>query len=417
MLKAIELLLTAEIYNRFLELSEDDIPAEFRKVFYSKDGISRPLVVKIDQVSAFLENNSERDLKKLPFIDYNSFTKQLRIISLDIATKWFLQKAGKDAIEKNPVLAYYYQNYNSLDVSYEKAKKANKPRHADKEWLETIVNEMKNSEEFADMLTLVKIYSPEDIKVNFEDVVLNEGQTEEIKKIEIAIEEREYLKRIGLTEIGKLLFIGPPGTGKTTTARALSKKLQLPLLEVRLSMVTSQYLGETSRNIEKIFEIAKKLNPCILFIDEFDYVAKTRTSDEHAAVKRAVNTLLKSIDEISLVEDGVLLIAATNHPHLLDPAVWRRFDKVVEFPLPPESMRRRLFETFLSKIDGEYNIDELVKEADGFSGAEIKLVVREAVLRALMRGEKRILHQDLIWAINEVKNRPNLKLTYNTMIK
>ncbi|HDM60117.1 MAG TPA: ATP-binding protein, partial [Archaeoglobus veneficus] len=166
------------------------------------------------------------------------------------------------------------------------------------------------------------------------------------------------------------------------------------------------------KNIEKVFEIAKRLNPCILFIDEFDYVAKTRTSDEHAAVKRAVNTLLKSIDEINLVEDGVILIAATNHPSLLDPAVWRRFDKIVEFPEPPENVRRRIFELALSKVECDYDIEELVALSDGFTGAEIKLVVREAVLKALLRGDKRISQQDLLNAVEEVKSRLNLKTSY-----
>ena len=99
-------------------------------------------------------------------------------------------------------------------------------------------------------------------------------------------------------------------------------------------MITSQYLGETPKNIDKAFDLAKKLSPCALFIDEFDFVARTRTSEDHGAIKRAVNTLLKAIDEISLVEHGVLLIAATNHPQLLDYAAWRRFDKVLNFPLP-----------------------------------------------------------------------------------
>ena len=155
----------------------------------------------------------------------------------------------------------------------------------------------------------------------------------EIEKIGKAIQNQaSTCGEIGLYEIGKLLFVGPPGTGKTSPARALSRWFGLPIVEVRLSMITSQYLGETSKNIDKVFELAKRLNPCILFIDEFDFVAKTRTSDEHGAIKRAVNTLLKAIDEVSLVENGVLLIAATNHPQLLDYAAWRRFDKVLELP-------------------------------------------------------------------------------------
>ncbi len=129
------------------------------------------------------------------------------------------------------------------------------------------------------------------------DLVLTTDQEDEIQKIVKAIEHREYLADIGLREIGKILFVGPPGTGKTTVSRALAHELGLPFVEVKLSMITSQYLGETAKNVEKTFEVAKRLSPCILFIDEFDSVAKTRRSDEHAALKRAVNTLLKSIDE------------------------------------------------------------------------------------------------------------------------
>ncbi len=408
--KVVELLLTAEIYNRFEELNEDDIPKEIRKLFYGKNGINRPLVVKLDIAKRYAGDNVE-DVKSLPFIDFNDFNKQFKLTSFDLTVKWFL-KRGVDAIKRNPVLAYYYQNYDSVGVSYEEVKRLNKPKHSDREWLKSIISELEKSEETSDMLGLVRLYSPEDIKIEFHEVALDEIQMQEFLKIEVALEKRKFLERIGVTEVGKLLFIGPPGTGKTTTARALSRKLHLPLVEVKLSMITSQFLGETSKNIEKVFEIAKKLNPCILFIDEFDYVAKTRTSDEHAAVKRAVNTLLKSIDEINLVEDGVILIAATNHPSLLDSAVWRRFDKIIEFPQPSEKIRERIFQLALSKVPGNFNVDELVKLTEGFTGAEIKLVVREAVLNSLLRGKEEVEHELLVQAVKNVRERLNLKISY-----
>ena len=407
--KIVELLLTAEIYNRYEDLSEDDIPKEIRKILYNNGGIRRPIVIKENMLREF--NFTERDLKKLPFVDLNKFNKQLKITSFEIAAKW-MAKNGLEFIKKNPVLAYYFENYDSLNVSYAEAKRYNKPRYSDAEWLKSVINELMKDESTAEMLGLVRVSSPEDIDVDFSEVVLEDYQLEEIRKIEVAIEERGWLKEVGLRDVGKLLFIGPPGTGKTTTARALSKKLSLPLLEVKLSMITSQFLGETSKNIEKVFEIAKRLSPCILFIDEFDYVAKTRTSDEHAAVKRAVNTLLKSIDEISLVEHGVLLIAATNHPSLLDSAVWRRFDKIIEFPEPSEVVRKRIFEITLSKIPGSYDIEELVRLTDGFTGAEVKLVVREAVLSALVKGRKELSMDDLKDAVEDVKMRLRLKTSY-----
>jgi len=410
MAKIIELLLTAEIFNRNPSLVEDDIPKEIRKVFYSNGSLTRPLIVKESMLKSYVSYD-EKELRKLPFIDINNFNKQIKITSFELAVKW-LAKNGVELIKKNPVLAYYYESYDSLDVSYIEAKRFSKPRHSDAEWLRNVIEELSKNEDTAEMLSLVRISSPEEIEDSLSSVVLEENQLMEIRKIEVAMEEREWLREIGLKEVGKLLFVGPPGTGKTTTARALSKELSLPLLEVKLSMITSQFLGETSKNIEKVFEIAKRLNPCILFIDEFDYVAKTRTSDEHAAVKRAVNTLLKSIDEISLVEDGVLLIAATNHPSLLDSAVWRRFDKIIEFPEPSESVRRRIFEISLEKIPGNYSIDRLVEMTEGFTGAEVKLVVREAVLSALLNGKKELSMENLVKAVEEVRDRLNLKKSY-----
>jgi SpoVK/Ycf46/Vps4 family AAA+-type ATPase len=177
------------------------------------------------------------------------------------------------------------------------------------------------------------------------------------------------------------------------------------MVEVRLSMITSQYLGETSKNIDKVFDLAKRLSPCILLIDEFDFVAKTRTSDEHGAMKRAVNTLLKAIDEINLVEHGVLLIAATNHPQLLDYAAWRRFDKVLNFPLPDQEMRRMILDKVLSHIDADVDTSQLAEMTEGYSGSDLRLVIREAVLNALLVDRRKLGQEDLLESIEEFRRR------------
>jgi SpoVK/Ycf46/Vps4 family AAA+-type ATPase len=166
-------------------------------------------------------------------------------------------------------------------------------------------------------------------------------------------------------------------------------------------MIISAYLGETSKNIDNVFMLAKKLNPCILFIDEFDFVAKSRATDDHGAIKRAVNTLLKAVDDISLVEDGVLLIAATNYPQLLDHAAWRRFDKVMGFDIPDEEMRRRIFAKILEKVDAQLDLAELARLTDQCTGSDLRLIVREAVLNALLEDRKKITQPDLIHAIDQ----------------
>jgi SpoVK/Ycf46/Vps4 family AAA+-type ATPase len=324
----------------------------------------------------------------------------------DIGAKWFAHKGTIERIMSNPTLAYFYENYDSLDVSYEEAKSRNKPRYSDREWIDAKIKELcADNKEAEDLLKLVNIIAPEDVRDRIDDLVLNEEQKAEIEKTSKALEYRAYLREIGLYDIGKLLFVGPPGTGKTSTARALSNWFGLPIVEVRLSMITSQYLGETSKNIDKVFELAKKLNPCILFIDEFDFVAKTRTSDEHGAIKRAVNTLLKAIDDVSLVENGVLLIAATNHPQLLDYAAWRRFDKVLNFPLPDSEMRRRILDKILARIDADIDTRELAELTEDFSGSDLRLVVREAVLNALLQDRKKIDQEDMLRSVEDFCQR------------
>ncbi|RPJ53051.1 MAG: ATP-binding protein, partial [Methanobacteriota archaeon] len=210
-------------------------------------------------------------------------------------------------------------------------------------------------------------------------------------------------------EIGKVLFVGPPGTGKTSLALAISHRLHLPVLEVRLSMITSQYLGETSKNVDRIFEFAKKLAPCILFIDEFDYVAKSRVTDDHGAMKRAVNMLLKNIDRISLVRDGVLLIGATNHPQLLDEAAWRRFDEVIEFSLPDERMREAIIRRITATLSCHCDPKALAARTEGFSGADLRIMLKEAVISSLIRNSREIGMEDIETGIALVENRNALK--------
>ena len=404
-----ELLLTADIYNRYENLTEDDLPPEIRKHYFdlTTKSVKRPVYVNsMDVQKIYGIENIKGVIKSMPFVDYEEFGSQLKLTVFEMGAKWFANQDTLERMKSNPTLAHFFENYNSVKVSYAEARKRNSPLRADREWIEAKIRELcidvKDAE---DLLKLVQIKAPEDVRDSLDELVLNEEQKAEIEKTAKAQAYRSYLKEIGLYEIGKLLFIGPPGTGKTSTARAISRWLCLPIIEVRLSMITSQYLGETSKNIDKAFDLAKMLNPCILFIDEFDFVARTRTSEDHGAIKRAVNTLLKAIDEINLVEHGVLLIAATNHPQLLDYAAWRRFDKVLNFPLPDEEIRRCILNKVLSRIDAEVDTFELAELTEGYSGSDLRLVIREAVLDALLEDRKKITQNDLRRSIADFGRR------------
>jgi SpoVK/Ycf46/Vps4 family AAA+-type ATPase len=414
-LNIVELLLTAHIYNGNDQLDENDLPPPIRKHYWnSKERkVGRPIFVSEKSVEGIFEiPNGWSLIKTLPFVSFDEFGARINLTVFDLGAQWFAKQDSLSRIQRNPTLAFYYSQLDSIDVSYEKARQDNKPIEMDREWIHSLIDEVAGEgEEAEDMLKLVAISAPEDVRESLGKLVLTQEQVEEVEKIVKAIQYREYLKEIELFEIGKLLFVGPPGTGKTSVARALSKELGLPFLEVRLSMITSQYLGETTKNIGKVFALAKRLNPCILFIDEFDYVAKTRLADEHGAIKRAVNMLLKSIDDISLVDDGVILIGATNHPKLLDSAAWRRFDKIVDFPMPDAFMRKEIFEKILARVTGTFDTQKLADMTDQCTGSDLRLILREAVLKALFEDRTDLSQNDLEEAVSNFSKRFELKMS------
>ena len=404
----VEFLLTVRLYNEHATLDERDLPPAYRRVFWSEGEVERPLNATNDNASAATGIDRPWDaVKGLMFTDRDDFSGTISFTDEGMAETWLLDRLDADGVAENPTLAHVFGE--QFDVAYERAREANRPIHADRVWIDSLLDEMFDEEE-EEMLDLVDVRAPEEIEMQLDDLVLTEDQENEIQKVVKAIEHRDYLARIGLREIGKLLFVGPPGTGKTSVARALAHQLDLPFVEVKLSMITSQYLGETAKNVDKTFEVAKRLSPCILFMDEFDFVAKTRSSDEHAAIKRAVNTLLKSIDEISLIQDDVLLIGATNHPDQLDSAAWRRFDEIVNFPKPDRSMRSDILQLVTRSMGiDEFDPRAIAEITEGLTGSDLRLVMREAVLDALTEERTTLTQEDLEQAVEGFEERDNLK--------
>ncbi len=183
----------------------------------------------------------------------------------------------------------------------------------------------------------------------------------------------EQLAALGVQPNMRCVLYGAPGVGKTMLARYIGKRLGLPLVEARLDGLVSSFLGTTARNIGALFEFADRYR-CILFLDEFDAVAKARDdAQEVGEIKRVVNTLLQSLDARG--RRGFTL-AATNHEHLLDIAVWRRFEGRIEIGLPDEDARHALLERFLAPVtmtDAELTM--LVWLTEGMSGADIETLI------------------------------------------
>ena len=409
-LDVVEVLLTGLCYDRNPELDENDLPPAIRTALWSGDGVSRP--PKPDEEAIAAATGIEdpwAEISGLLFTERDTFSGAISVTDEGMLEEWYLERADRERLQANPTLASEYADHEAFDLDYEAARADNRPVHADPQYIQSQLDAYFDEDD-EEMLDLVEVRAPAEIEITLEDLVLTHDQTTEVRKVAKAIEHRDYLAEIGLREIGKLLFVGPPGTGKTSVARGLAHQLDLPFVEVKLSMITSQYLGETAKNVEKVFEVAKRLSPCILFIDEFDFVAKTRTSDEHAAIKRAVNTLLKSIDEVSLIKDDVLLIGATNHPDELDAAAWRRFDEILHFPRPDESMRAGILDLVTADIEIEdFDAAEIAAATEGLTGSDLRLVLREAVLSALVSDRTTLTQQDLLDAVEEFEERDHMR--------
>lgn len=166
-----------------------------------------------------------------------------------------------------------------------------------------------------------------------------------------------------------LVVHGPPGTGKNRLVRYLARELGLDLYIARLDGLISSYLGSTAKNIRAIFEFAAK-RPCVLFLDEFDAIAKLRgDSQELGELKRVVNSFIQNLDTIGRQS---IVVAATNHEELLDAAIWRRFSYRIELTLPDERMRHHMWINFSQPIEfTKRELALLVDLSDGFSGSDI----------------------------------------------
>lgn len=408
-LRIMEVVLTAEIFNQNHQLDINDLTPTCREIFStsSSSDIKRPVYVSDGLIKRSLAiADAHLKLASNPFVAYEEFGQRLRITALEPAALWFLKQGGKSIIEKNPALAFYFENIDSTGITHKAVREANPPYEDTKTYLDARISKLIGEDEkLRGALDLVIVLAPEEVEQQMDDIVCTTEQLAIIRKIQLAIKNREFLRLHRIHEVGKLLFVGPPGTGKTSVALAMSRTMHMPVLEVRVSMITSQYLGETSKNIDRIFELAKKLAPSILFIDEFDFIAKSRVADDHGAMKRAVNSLLKNIDKINLVKNNVLLIGATNHPQLLDEAAWRRFDEVVEFSLPNEEMRKNILMKVTSSIPCKLDYQQLASQTDGFSGSDLRMLIKEAILSSLMENRNNIGPEDIEKGIQMVKNR------------
>jgi hypothetical protein len=214
-----------------------------------------------------------------------------------------------------------------------------------------------------------------DLKVRDEPpAVLSQDQWDVVHEFLSIAKSYAQLEDHGDTGSISLLMYGPPGTGKSRVARYIAQELGLELYVARLDGLISSFLGSTSKNIRALFDFAAR-TPCVLFLDEFDAIAKLRgDTQELGELKRVVNSFIQNLDTLG---PQSIVLAATNHEKLLDSAVWRRFGYRLELHFPTPEMRRTLWQDFLGPlVFSDRDLELLVDLSEGFSGSDIREVCR-----------------------------------------
>jgi SpoVK/Ycf46/Vps4 family AAA+-type ATPase len=227
---------------------------------------------------------------------------------------------------------------------------------------------------------LVDVREPER---RMKDIILKEENSAVVDRVLQEYRKSELLRVHGLKPSTKLLFCGPPGCGKSLCSEIIASELGLPLLYTRFDAIVSSYLGETAANLRKVFDYAAN-NRWVVLFDEFDAIGKARDDlTEHGELKRVVNSFLQLLDSFSAPS---ILIAATNHEQLLDPALWRRFDEIVMFPRPSVHEIRTLLTMKLKNFPhADLDIKTAASRFRGMSHSDVERVCFDAIKAAILQ--------------------------------
>lgn len=243
---------------------------------------------------------------------------------------------------------------------------------------------------------------------SFDSLILTKETKGQVERIIREFKDADILATYNLQYKKKILLCGKPGTGKTFTAQIMSSILNIPLVYIRFDAIISSYLGETAGNLRKVFDYIEQGTWIVLF-DEVDIIGKNRDDNhEHGEIKRVVNNFLQMLDNF---KGDSIILAATNHQKMLDPAIWRRFDDIVYYELPDNKTREQLFNIYMKPIKRESDIDLLKasKKAKKLSHADIKMITEEAMKTAIINSRDSLTMRDIEIAIDKFIRREKVR--------
>ncbi|SNY93509.1 Predicted ATPase, AAA+ superfamily [Cohaesibacter sp. ES.047] len=248
-----------------------------------------------------------------------------------------------------------------------------------------------------DLEALVDLREP---KLRMQDVVLHECINDKLKDLIRQQAKRDWLREHGKTPNRSVLFLGPPGSGKTMTAEALAGELHLPLFVIRLESLITRFMGETASKLRLVFDETLKHRGVYLF-DEFDAIGSRRSAtNDVAEMRRVLNSFLQLMEQPNATDS--ILLGATNHPELLDRALLRRFDAVIEFTPPSEEQIRALIEKYLKPLKRpRLAWKKIIQAAEGLSQSEIARASEDAVKTAILDERDSIKSEDVLKRLND----------------
>mmetsp|Transcript_25842 Transcript_25842/g.63725 ORF Transcript_25842/g.63725 Transcript_25842/m.63725 type:complete len:442 (-) Transcript_25842:200-1525(-) len=227
--------------------------------------------------------------------------------------------------------------------------------------------------------------------VKWEDIAGLESAKEALKEaVILPIKFPQLFTTSGRKPWSGIMLYGPPGTGKSYLAKAVATEAEATFLSVSSADLTSKWLGESEKLVKMMFETARENKPSIVFIDEIDSIATSRSDSESESSRRIKTELLVQMDGVGNSLDGLLILCATNLPWAIDSAVRRRCQKRIYIPLPDDRARRRMVEIHVSKIIPPPELkpeqyEELSRRTDGYSGSDISIMVRDAIMEPVRR--------------------------------